>query len=124
MRTPLGQVRGLGAGRSGTGHFIAQRLTSIAGILLAIPFLVLIVALTGAPYEEARVVLASPPVAILLVATILNMVVHMRIGMQVIIEDYVHGELAKLALLAGSWIVAWAIGLTSLFAVLKLAFGG
>lgn len=124
MRTPLGQVRGLGAGRSGTDHFIAQRLTSIAGIFLGIAFVVLIVVLTGKPYEEARAVLASPLVAILLVATILNTIVHMRIGMQVIIEDYVHGELPKFAMLAANWILAWAIGLTALFAVLKLAFGG
>ncbi|HEX2256769.1 MAG TPA: succinate dehydrogenase, hydrophobic membrane anchor protein [Afifellaceae bacterium] len=124
MRTPLGQVRGLGAGRSGTGHFIAQRLTSIAGIILGIAFVILIVALAGSPYEEARGVLASPLVAILLLATIINTIVHMRIGMQVIIEDYVHGELAKFAMLAGNWIVAWAIGLTAIFAVLKLAFGG
>jgi succinate dehydrogenase / fumarate reductase, membrane anchor subunit len=124
MRTPLGQVRGLGSGRSGTGHFIAQRLTSIAGIILGIAFVVLIVALAGKPYEEARAVLASPLVAILLVATILTTIVHMRIGMQVIIEDYVQGELMKIAMLAGNWIVAWAIGLTALFAVLKLAFGG
>lgn len=124
MRTPLGQVRGLGAGRSGTGHFIAQRLTSIAGTILGIAFIVLIVALAGAPYEEVRATLGSPPVAIVLIATIINTVVHMRIGMQVIIEDYVHHELTKFAALAANWIVAWAIGLTALFAVLKLAFGG
>jgi succinate dehydrogenase / fumarate reductase membrane anchor subunit len=124
MRTPLGQVRGLGAGRSGTGHFIAQRLTSIAGIFLGVAFVVLIVALVGAPYEEVRATLASPLVAIVLLATILNSVVHMRIGMQVIVEDYVHGELTKFAVLALNWIVAWGIGLTAIFAILKLAFGG
>lgn len=124
MRTPLGQVRGLGAGRAGTGHFIAQRLTSMAGIFLGIAFVVLIVALTGEPYEEVRATLASPLVAIILLATIINSVVHMRIGMQVIIEDYVHGELAKFAILALNWLVAWGIGLTAIFAVLKLAFGG
>ena len=123
MRTPLGQVRGLGAGHSGTGHFIAQRLTSIAGIVLGIAFVVLVVALQGASYEEVRATLASPLVAIVLLATIFNSVVHMRIGMQVIVEDYVHHDLTKFALLAANWIVAWAIGLTAVFAILKLAFG-
>jgi succinate dehydrogenase / fumarate reductase membrane anchor subunit len=124
VRTPLGQVRGLGAGRAGTGHFIAQRLTSIAGLILGIAFVVLIVALAGSPYEEVRATIASPLVSIVLIATILSTIVHMRIGMQVIIEDYIHHELAKLAALALNWLVAWAIGLTALFAILKLALGG
>ena len=124
MRTALGQVRGLGSAKEGTGHFIASRVTSVALAILTIPFIILLVDLIGAPYEEAVATLASPFAAIVLVATILLTIVHMRIGMQVIIEDYVHGDLAKYALLTANWLFSWAIGLACLFAVLKIAFGG
>ena len=124
MRTALGQVRGLGSAKEGTGHFIVQRVTSIALAILTIPFIVLIVGLIGEPYGAVLATLASPFAAIVLVATILLTIVHMRLGMQVIIEDYVHTDVAKLALLTANWLFSWAVGLTCLFAVLKIAFGG
>ena len=68
--------------------------------------------------------LSSPLVALVFVAGILLTIVHMRIGMQVIIEDYVHGEMPKLALLILNWLFSWGVGLVAIFAVLKLAFGG
>jgi succinate dehydrogenase / fumarate reductase membrane anchor subunit len=124
MRTPLAEVRGLGSAKKGTGEFVVQRLTSIALIFLMIAFVVIIVMLNGEPYDVVVATLSSPLVAIILAAGILATVVHMRIGMQVIIEDYVIGEMAKFSLLTLNWLFAWGVGLVALFAVLKLAFGG
>ena len=123
MRTPLAEVRGLGSARKGTGEFIVQRLTSIALVPLVIAFIVIVVSLNGEPYETVVATLSSPLVAIILIAGILATIVHMRIGMQVIIEDYIYGEFAKATLLTLNWLFSWGVGLVALFAVLKLAFG-
>ena len=124
IRTPLAIVRGLGSAKKGTGEFIALRLTSVALTILTIAFTWIIVSLNGAPYPIVAATLSSPFAAIVLIAGILATVVHMRIGMQVIIEDYIHGEFAKLSLLTLNWLFSWGVGLVALFAVLKLAFGG
>jgi succinate dehydrogenase / fumarate reductase membrane anchor subunit len=124
LRTPLGTVRGLGSAKKGTGEFIAQRLTSIALVVLTIAFLIIIVSLNGEPYETVVATLSSPLVALAFIAAILMTVVHMRIGMQVIIEDYIHTEMPKLSLLTLNWLFSWGVGLVAIFAVLKLAFGG
>lgn len=124
MRTPLGQVRGLGSAKKGTGDFIASRLTAIAMLIPTIALVFVLAALVGRSYAEVLDTLASPLVAILLIAFILLNTVHMRLGMQVIIEDYVHSEMPKFALLAANWLFSWAVGLASVFAVLKIAFGG
>jgi succinate dehydrogenase / fumarate reductase membrane anchor subunit len=123
-RTPLGEVRGLGSAKKGTGDWIASRLTAVALAILVIPFLVLIVRLNGEPHATVVDVLAAPAVAVLLVATILLTAVHMRLGMQVIIEDYVHSDVPKFALLIGNWLFSWGVALVAAFAVLKIAFGG
>lgn len=124
LRTPLGRVRGLGSAKGGTGDWIATRVTSLALVPLTLFFVVLIVALNGRPYAEVVDTLASPLVAIVLLAMILLTTVHMRLGAQVIIEDYVHADLPKFALLIGNWLFSWAVGLTAAFAVLKIAFTG
>ena len=123
MRTPLGQVGGLGSAKKGTGHFIASRVTSVALLILSFGFVAIVVALQGRSHPEAIDILANPLVAIVLLAGILVTSVHMRLGMQVIIEDYVHTELPKFALLIANWIFSWAVGLTAAFAVLKIAVG-
>jgi succinate dehydrogenase / fumarate reductase, membrane anchor subunit len=124
MRTPLGEVRGIGSAKRGTGDWIVSRVTSVALALLYVAFLVIIVGLLGKPHAEVVATLASPLVALILIATIVLTVVHMRLGMQVIIEDYVHDELPKFALLIANWLFSWAVGLIAIFALLKIAFGG
>lgn len=124
MRTPLHRVLGLGSAHSGTTHFWRQRLTAVANVPLTIAFLIVVISVAGRPYAEVVAVISSPLVAILLVLMMVSIAVHMRIGMQVVIEDYVHGALLRtLCLIANSFFAA-AIGATSVFAILKMAFGG
>ncbi|MFB2551266.1 succinate dehydrogenase, hydrophobic membrane anchor protein [Ensifer soli] len=124
MRTPLGKVRGLGSAKDGTEHFWRQRLTAVANVPLLTFFVLFVATYAGAPYEELAAAIANPIVAVVLSAVILSAVIHMRLGMQVIIEDYVHAEMAKLALLMLNTFFAIAIGGLCLFAILKIAFAG
>ena len=123
MRTPLRQVRGLGSARSGTEHFWHQRLTAMANIPLTIGFVVVVASLMGRNHAAVVQILGSPFVAVLMLLFILSATVHMRIGMQVIIEDYVHDDFAKFTLLIANSFFAIVVALTSAFAILKLSFG-
>ena len=123
MRTPLGRVRGLGSARSGTGHFWLQRLTAVANVPLALAFVCIVIKLTGKEYAAAVATLSRPLVAILLVLFIVSGAAHMRIGMQVIIEDYVHREGAKVLAVMANTFFAIAVGVAGVFAVLKVALG-
>lgn len=124
MRTPLGKVRGLGSSHEGTGHFWQSRLTSIAGIPLVLFFIGLLVALNGAGHEQVAAVLGNPFVAFVMLMVILTNLYHMWLGLQVVLEDYVHHELMKITLLILNTFFTFAIGIAMIFAILKLAFGG
>ncbi|SEG34993.1 succinate dehydrogenase, hydrophobic membrane anchor protein [Bosea lathyri] len=124
MRTPLARVRGLGSAKSGTGHFWLQRVTAVANVILTIIFLGVVIALVGKPYPAAIALLSHPLVAILMLLFVVSGAVHMRIGMQVVIEDYIHGEGAKIAAVMANTFFAIAIGAACVFALLKLSFGG
>jgi succinate dehydrogenase / fumarate reductase, membrane anchor subunit len=123
IRTPLARVRGLGAARSGTDHFWRQRLTAVANIPLTIAAVVIIVMLLGRNQAAVAQILGSPLVAIIMLLFIASITMHMRIGMQVIIEDYVQDEIAKFALIMANAFFTVAVALTSAFGILKLSFG-
>ena len=124
MTTPLKRARGLGSAHDGPEHFMKQRITAAANLFLLSFAVGLIASLAGTELSTVKATLAHPVVAIALLALIVSVTVHMRIGMQVIIEDYIHGEALKMLLLLGNTFFAAAIAAVSIFAVLKLSFGG
>lgn len=123
IRTPLARVLGRGAAHSGTEHFWRQRLTAVANIPLTIAVVIIIIMLLGRNQAAVAQILGSAPVAIVMLLFILSTVVHMRIGMQVIIEDYVHDEFAKLTLIMANTFFCIAVGLASAYGIFKLSFG-
>ena len=125
MRTPLGKVRGLGSAREGTGHFWRQRLTAVANIPLILFFVGFLIALNGAGYAEVHAALANPLVALVLILALVSALYHMRLGMQAIIEDYVHGEGHQAGAASCSTPSSRSSSASlAVFALLKLAFGG
>ncbi|MBX6426859.1 MAG: succinate dehydrogenase, hydrophobic membrane anchor protein [Variibacter sp.] len=123
MRTPLQRVRGLGSARSGTRHFWRQRLTAVAGIPLTVAFIFVVLALMGRNHAAAVQILGSPIVAVVMLLFVLNMTYHMWLGMQVIVEDYVHNEFRKVALLMANSFFCIVVGIACAYALLKLSFG-
>src|SRR5688572_26648297 len=99
IRTPLARVRGLGSAKEGTDHFWRQRVTGVANLFLVIFAVFLMLKLVGASYQNARAILSSPLVTLPLGMLILSGVIHMRLGMQTVIEDYIHSEGLKIVLL-------------------------
>lgn len=124
LRTPLSRVRGLGSARGGTGHFWHQRVTAVANIPLIAFFIVFLIAYNGASYASVTAALGNPLVATIMALVVISVFYHMRIGIQVVIEDYVQDDLAKLVLFMLSTFFTLAVGGLCLFAVLKLGFGG
>ncbi len=123
MRTPLGRVRGLGSAKTGTEEFWLQRMTALAGIPLTIAGLSLVISLTGRSYPAVKQILGSPLVAVLMILFVLANVVHMKIGIQVVVEDYVYDKNRKVTLMILNTFFAWVIGLACVFAILKISFG-
>ena len=124
MRTPLGLVRGMGSAKDGTEHFWRQRLTAVANIPLTVFLVWLLASLHGESHAVVSATLASPFVAIVLLLAVTSMLYHMRLGMQAVIEDYVHGEGLKIGLLIANTFFTIATGFACFYAILKLGFGG
>jgi succinate dehydrogenase / fumarate reductase, membrane anchor subunit len=123
MRTPLARVRALGASHSGTSDFWRQRLTAVAMVLLMVPVIVVVMMLLGRNQAGAAQVLGSPLVAIIMLLFIVASAWHMKIGMQVVIEDYVHHETVKLVAIMANNFFSIAVALASIYAILKLSSG-
>ena len=123
FRTPIKNARGLGSAKSGTEHFIHQRLTATALVVLGLWFVYLLVSLVGADYATAVATVAKPWNAILLVGLLVAMFWHAQLGLQVVLEDYIHNSLLALALQVTVKFVAVAGAIVSIFAVARIALG-
>ena len=123
MRTPLSRVRNLGASHSGTGDFWRQRLTAVAMALLIVPVVVVVMMLLGRNQAGAAQILGSPPIAIIMLLFVIASAWHMKIGMQVVIEDYVLSEKLKIASIMANNFFSIAVALASIYAILKLSSG-
>jgi succinate dehydrogenase / fumarate reductase membrane anchor subunit len=122
MRTPLARVRYLGAAKSGTRHFWHQRVSAVALVPLTVAFVLIVVGLIGRNHAAAAQILGSPFVAIVMILFVIASTYHMWLGMQVIIEDYVHSE-SKLTWLMLNTFFCFTIALCCIYAILKLSFG-
>jgi succinate dehydrogenase / fumarate reductase membrane anchor subunit len=119
--SPAARVEGLGSAHKGTSHFIQQRVTAVALVPLAIWFVVSAFGLIGADRDAALAFLHAPINAILMALFVVASVVHMALGLQMVIEDYAHGEGGKLVLLVLNKFFAWLVGAACVFALLKIA---
>ncbi|MAC12379.1 succinate dehydrogenase, hydrophobic membrane anchor protein [Novosphingopyxis sp. YJ-S2-01] len=122
--TELGRVRGLGSAKEGAHHWIGQRLTALANLLLLLWFVGSLLALPSLGYQTVATWLSSPLVAVPMILLVISTCWHLRLGLQVFIEDYAHEPSAKLPLLIILNFYAIAAAALGTFAVLKLAFTG
>ena len=123
MRTPLGRVRSLGSSHSGTSDFWRQRVTAVAMTVLIVPVIVVVLMLIGSNQAGAKQIFSSLPIAIIMLLFIVASAWHMKIGMQVVIEDYVHNEKIKLASVMANNFFCIAVALASIYAILKMSSG-
>jgi len=123
IRTPLARVRGFGSAKSGTEHFWRQRVTAVANIPLTIAAVIILITLLGRNQAAVAQILGSPTIAIIMLLFIASITIHMRIGMAVVIEDYVHDETLKLVALMANTFFTIVVGLTAAFGILRLSFG-
>jgi succinate dehydrogenase / fumarate reductase membrane anchor subunit len=124
MRSMLGRARGLGSAKSGTGHWWAQRVTALALLPLTLWFIAAVIGLAGRPQAEVAEWARSPLVTTFLLALIAATFHHMQLGLQTVIEDYMHNERSKLASLLAMRAAVVLLALTAAVSVLKLAFAG
>ena len=117
----LRRALGLGSAKGGVRHWWMQRLTAIALVPLSIWFVISVIYLLGADHERVTSWVSNPIVALLLILMLTTMFYHLRLGLQVVIEDYIHAKSLKLMCVVGNDFVNIALAVACIFAVLKIA---
>ncbi|MCP5431975.1 MAG: succinate dehydrogenase, hydrophobic membrane anchor protein [Alphaproteobacteria bacterium] len=123
LKTPLSRARGLGSAKEGVGHFILQRATAIANVPLTVWFVASLIYFCGADYEAAHAYLANPVVTVLAALFLVSVLFHMRLGLQVVIEDYIAKEGTRIALLLLMNFAVAVLAVACLYSVLKIGLG-
>jgi succinate dehydrogenase / fumarate reductase membrane anchor subunit len=123
MRTPLARVKGLGASGHGVEHWWLHRMTAVSNVPLIIAFVIIVAALAGSDYARAIEIISHPLVAIILILAVISVTNHMRLGMQIVIEDYVHDKGYKIAAVIANNFYAVIIAIACLYAILKVSLG-
>ena len=123
MRSPLGRALGLGSAKEGVEHWWLQRITAVALVPLSLWFVIAVIRLVGADLDSVRDWVGNPLPAILLVLLLFATFYHASLGLQVVIEDYVHGELTKLGLVIIVRLACFAFAVAGIFAVVSMAVG-
>jgi succinate dehydrogenase / fumarate reductase membrane anchor subunit len=123
MRTPLARAKGLGAAGHGVEHWWLHRMTAVSNVPLIIAFVIIVAGLAGRSHAEALAIISNPLIAILLVLCFVSVTNHMRLGLQIVIEDYVHDNGYKIAALIANNFFAAVIAVVCLYSVLKISFG-
>lgn len=121
LRSPLGRARGLGSAKEGTAHWWAQRVTAVALVPLTLWFVASMIVLAGAPLPRVGLWMGHPVVAALLIALLVAVFHHAQLGLQVVIEDYVHAESTKLVLLLVAKGACWLLAAIGILAVVKVS---
>ena len=124
LRSPLGRVRGFGSAKEGVNHWWGQRIAAVALVPLVLWFVSALIQHTGADRAVVLAWLHQPVTAVVMVLMLLVSFYHMALGVQVVIEDYVHREWSKITLLVLNKFVAFALAAAGIFAVLRIAFQG
>lgn len=122
--TELGRVRGLGSAHSGAHHWILQRVTAIANLALLVWLLVSLLTNDVSTGAAVKTWLGQPVAAVPLALLAISVFTHIRLGLQVLIEDYLHVEATKLAALLALTFFTWGGMIFALFSIAKIAFGG
>jgi succinate dehydrogenase / fumarate reductase membrane anchor subunit len=123
MRTPLARVKGLGASGHGVEHWWIHRVTAVSNVPLIVAFVIIVAALAGNSYEGAIAIVSHPLTAIILILAVISVTNHMRLGMQIVIEDYVHDKGWKIMAVIANNFYAVIIAVACLFAILKVSLG-
>ncbi len=121
LRSPLGKVRGLGSAKNGTHHWWMQKVTAVALTPLTVWFVSSVVQMTQADHPAVVKWMSSPAVAVLMMLFIITGIYHLKLGLQVIIEDYIHSEGQKIALQMFVTFGCILIGMLAVFSILKIA---
>ena len=123
LRSPLARAIGLGSAKEGVEHWLVQRVTAVALVPLALWFVIAVIGLVGADYDTVLAWVGQPLPAILLVLLLIATFYHAALGLQVVIEDYIHGELARFGLVIVTRLACIALAVAGIVAVLTLALG-